>query len=678
MRVAPLFSLATVVRVGSVVATQLIRPSTFTAPGPFPTSVFSKYYNSPTATSAQPEPVISDPVLHRVYPLALTDPNTIPINDTADPHPLPPVASSSQILNNAFTQLTSIASNPIFANDKCGQCQAILGIAKFVSLATPSNGPAFFIEFCNVFHLASNCAVMYGQFSGIGSVITQVIANADTGGYDGQALCQNFFSLCPAPPTVPLNLTNWFAKPKPSPLPPLKKASGQRLKVLHMSDFHLDPRFATGAEANCTSGLCCRSNNHNNQSPNQVMMPAPRYGAYLCDTPISLGLSALEAIPALTDTKDTGFAFTVYTGDLVSHDPDNQLSRGYIEYTETILYDLFKKMLGSGPVYAALGNHDSYNQAQDAPNSLGTPLAQQFSWNYDHVADLWQHEGWIPTSAVALARAHYAGYAVQRSDGLRIITLNTDMWYRANYFNYINMTNPDTSGMLRFLTDELQDAEDAGDRVWIIGHVLSGWDGTNPLRNPTNLFYQIVDRFTPHVIASIFWGHTHEDQLTIYYANNATTMSADTAGAVAWIAPSVTPLTNLNSGFRVYEVDSATFDILDAHTWRADVDSFPSLDSQTAFGPTYAYEYNTRQTYGASITSWGPSDPLNATWWHLVTEAMEANSTLVSTFNTFQGKSSVRTAPCTGACVTAKICYMRSGSVSIATQNCQPGFGSVQ
>ena len=23
--------------------------------------------------------------------------------------------------------------------------------------------------------------------------------------------------------------------------------------------------------------------------------------------------------------------------------------------------------------------------------------------------------------------------------------------------------------------------------VWILGHVLTGWDGTNPLRNPTNL-----------------------------------------------------------------------------------------------------------------------------------------------------------------------------------------------
>jgi sphingomyelin phosphodiesterase len=76
---------------------------------------------------------------------------------------------------------------------------------------------------------------------------------------------------------------------------------------------------------------------------------------------------------------------------------------------------------------------------------------------------------------------------------------------RANYFNYINMTNPDVSGMLRFLTDELQAAEDVGDRgfpfhfffhivmlnthliVWIMGHVLTGWDGTNPLLNPTNL-----------------------------------------------------------------------------------------------------------------------------------------------------------------------------------------------
>lgn len=77
--------------------------------------------------------------------------------------------------------------------------------------------------------------------------------------------------------------------------------------------------------------------------------------------------------------------------------------------------------------------------------------------------------------------------------------------YRANYFNYINMTSHDPSGMLRFLTDELQEAEDSGDRgtsivicfvprlnrptraAFIMGHVLSGWDGSNALGNPTDL-----------------------------------------------------------------------------------------------------------------------------------------------------------------------------------------------
>ena len=42
--------------------------------------------------------------------------------------------------------------------------------------------------------------------------------------------------------------------------------------------------------------------------------------------------------------------------------------------------------------------------------------------------------------------------------------LDSDAYGRSNWFNYINMTNSDPSGILRFLTDELQDAEDAGER----------------------------------------------------------------------------------------------------------------------------------------------------------------------------------------------------------------------
>jgi len=329
-------------------------------------------------------------------------------------------------------------------------------------------------------------------------------------------------------------------------------------------------------------------------------------------------------------------------------------------------------------VYAALGNHDSYLQAQDVPRAhLPDYIADEFSWNYEHVSRLWEHENWISAGVAKQARAHYGAYSVARKDGLRVITLNTDFWYRKNYFNYVNMTNPDPSGMLRFLTDELQAAEDAKERAWIVGHVLSGWDGSSSLTNPTNLFYQIVDRFSPHVISAILFGHTHEDLFTIFYANNGTIVAKDTAQTVAWVAPSISPMTNLNSGFRMYEVDAETFEILDAHTWYSDVSAFSSLDHQGP-GPTWRYEYDTRELYGSGI-EWPQNAPLNATWWHMVTERMEGEPSLVQTFTENQGKQSVHSPACTSdECVKAKICYLRSGSSAIGKHNCLQGYGTVQ
>ncbi|KIK44536.1 hypothetical protein CY34DRAFT_79643, partial [Suillus luteus UH-Slu-Lm8-n1] len=89
------------------------------------------------------------------------------------------------------------------------------------------------------------------------------------------------------------------------------------------------------------------------------------------------------------------------------------------------------------------------------------------------------------------------------------------------------------------------------------------------------------------------------------------------------------------------------------------------------------FEYSTREAYGGNIT-WGATDPLNATWWQLVTEQMEVDPTLMEAFNSYQGKGSVLTPPCTGECIPARICYIRSGSTTIAKQNCVSGYGSVQ
>ena len=46
--------------------------------------------------------------------------------------------------------------------------------------------------------------------------------------------------------------------------------------------------------------------------------------------------------------------------------------------------------------------------------------------------------------------------------------------------------------------------------MWVVDHVLSGWDSNNALPSGSGLFYQIVERYSQHVIANVFFGHTHK------------------------------------------------------------------------------------------------------------------------------------------------------------------------
>jgi hypothetical protein len=640
--------------------------SFYTVPAGFPTALFSSYYVPPSPTQ-EPQPVIYDPVLNITYPLNLTDPNTLPAAD-GDPvyYPRPVAeisnASAEAFVRDALLQIKEIVSGAGGVSGNCSKCVAALNIGKLVAQVAPTRVPDALVGLCQSTGFASNssCATTYAA-GAYGAIWTQVLAFADVSGLDGLYICSSLSTtFCPLPPATPLNTTGLFPKAKPANAR-APAASGQTLKVLHLSDLHLDPRYAVGSEANCSSRFCCRTDTPT--ATGQTPLPAPLYGAFECDTPYDLATAALQSVGPLTGVEgNDSFAWTIYTGDLVSHDPLNQLSRAYLEYAETGVYGLLKKYI-RGPVFAALGNHDTNPEALEGPHSLPGPLGQQFGWNYDHVAGLWQHDGWIDGAAAAEARLHYGAYSTKTPFGLRVITLNTDFWYRSNILNFINTTNPDSSGMLAFLIEELQQAEDAGERVWILGHVLAGWDGNNGLSNPTDLFYQIVTRYSPHVIAEIFWGHTHEDEFNVFYANNGTAPSRASALATAWIGPSITPLTNLNSGFRLYAVDRASFSVHNAWTYFADVSSFPAL-SPAAHGPVFRLEYSTRDAYPVA-GGWPADAPLNATWWHAVTEAMEADASgaLLSRFNTFEGKSSVLSPACvTAGCRAAKVCYMRSGS----------------
>ncbi|KAF7588362.1 hypothetical protein BBP40_005791 [Aspergillus hancockii] len=663
------------------VASPLPGVPSYVAPPGFPTSAFPSYYYLPAEPTQEPQPIIHDPVLNITFPYDLTNPDTIP-DENNDPIFFPePFGNLSDSQQHALLQAVVANVTRIITanstNSNCTTCKAALVAAKPAALYAPLLVPETMISLCKKFNFQKSdaCEEKYTA-SAFGAIWTQVLAYADVQGLDGDYICNSLSStFCSTPQTSPLDMTGLFPKPKPANTH-APRPSGKRIKVLHLSDLHLDPRYSVSSEANCSKGMCCRSNLFNSNSEDQVVLPASAYGSYKCDTPYGLALAALEAVGPLTGT-DKGknpLAFSLYTGDLVSHDdPSTQVDRAYTQYTETSVYGMLKSYL-SGPVFAALGNHDTSPENIESPHSLPGPLGQQQSWNYDHVTGLWRHEGWIDEKAVQEAKLHYGAYSIKTHYRLRIITFNTDFWYKSNYLNLINTTNPDNSGIFAWMISELQEAEDRGERVWLVGHVLSGWDGSNPLPNPTNLFYQIVGRYSPHVIASIFFGHTHEDQFMVYYANNGTVRNAETALTTGWIGPSITPLTNLNSGFRLYEVDTGDFNIYEAYTFFSNVSDFASL-SET--GPAYRFEYSTRDTYGPAA-GWDEEAPLNATFWHRVTEGMEKDGDLVTLHNELQGKMSVKSPQCTTAeCRVAKICYMRSGSVALGRQ-CTQGYGSVQ
>lgn len=396
---------------------------------------YRSYYDLPALPTKEPQPIIYDPVLDYTFPYELTNPDSIP-EKRRDELLFPPTQgrivpdNQTSFIEAVIVNVTNVIHSSSLKG-QCDRCKKALSAAKPAALLTPSMVPEAMTNLCESFKFGSKekCQEQFAANT-FGPIWTQVLAYADVEGLDGQYICHHLNkTYCPQPYTSHLNTSGLFPKPKPANAH-APKPNGKRIKVLHLSDLHLDPRYAVSSEANCSSNLCCRSDNHNTQSKNKVLLPASPYGYFKCDTPYDLALAALQAVGPLTGTgtgsHDDRLAWTLYTGDLQSHDPEAQISQEYLEYTETSIFEMFKKYL-TGPVFVTLGNHDSAPSNIDSPHKLPGRLGEQSTWNYEHVAGLWQHEGWISNKTAGEAETHYGGYSIKTHYGLRIISFNTGM-----------------------------------------------------------------------------------------------------------------------------------------------------------------------------------------------------------------------------------------------------------
>ena len=100
--------------------------------------------------------------------------------------------------------------------------------------------------------------VCTGALETQGPIIAHSLRSMTIGGSASEAFCTHLLKSCRAEQIRPYTVH----LPRPvAPTPPKRWESQGRkpFKIVHLSDLHMDPRYAVGSEQACGRPLCCRS-----------------------------------------------------------------------------------------------------------------------------------------------------------------------------------------------------------------------------------------------------------------------------------------------------------------------------------------------------------------------------------------------------------------------------------
>ncbi|XP_065297564.1 sphingomyelin phosphodiesterase-like isoform X4 [Dermacentor albipictus] len=410
----------------------------------------------------------------------------------------------------------------------------------------------------------------------------------------------------------------------------------KQVKVLHISDTHYDPEYSPGSNAVCDDPVCCRRNNGH---PKSAGDRAGKWGHIgKCDIPLRTLESALKHA-----SENHKVDVVLWTGDLPPHDPWKATREDMLDNLR-VTSALMRKYFPNATVLPAIGNHEAV-PINSFPVNNGANFSTQ--WLYDTFSEHWMD--FLPQTAKNSIRQG-AFYSVEVSKGFRVISLNTNLCYLFNWWLVYNSTDP--SGQLQWLSRELQRAEASGEKVYIIGHVAPVKVECIPVW--ADNFRRIVNRYKSTIVAQ-FYGHTHNDQLYLFYDDKGAKGSMWPTN-VAYVAPSVTTFVFSNPAYRVYAVDggrhrrNAPWTIVDHETFIMDLDESNKLDQ-----PKWQLAYSAKQHYGLRS--------LSAESWHSLVEQFRTNETLFQDYHRFMHKL-MEPHQCDKECKAREICYIQAATTT--------------
>uniref|UniRef100_A0A0N5BGH3 Metallophos domain-containing protein n=1 Tax=Strongyloides papillosus TaxID=174720 RepID=A0A0N5BGH3_STREA len=408
------------------------------------------------------------------------------------------------------------------------------------------------------------------------------------------------------------------------------------LRVLHLTDIHIDHEYYPGSEADCETKndndrmVCCRVYPSVNNS--KIKVPAGYWGSpYDCDIPYRTFISAMDYI-----SKNDKFDYIIVTGDMESHDmwayTKTKTMTNILNIT-SVIQEYFPKT----PIYQTTGNHEGVPMDAMGPHTMQEYAKRGPAWLYNTFAQAWKRDLPVDTESDIKYRA---SYSLRPFSGLKIISLNTVYCSKNNFYNYINQTDPDYT--LSWLVSELMESEEIGEKIHIISHIPPG--STYCLKGWSFNFYKVVYRFED-TIAALIYGHTHKDSFEIYYEN------ADVNGRpyhVNFVAPSLTTYPYNNPAFRVYTFDGnyqgSSYTILESETYYANV-----TEADENNPPKWKLEYKLKEDFGM--------EDLSPESFHKLANVLEKNTTEFEKFYLYYNRNH---RSCGSKCQKNVVCGLRS------------------
>ena len=361
----------------------------------------------------------------------------------------------------------------------------------------------------------------------------------------------------------------------------------ETIKVIHISDVHLDFGYTPGTNADCNMPICCNKENGFTSDPTKA---AGFWGDIRCDIPVRVYESMLDF--AKEEIKPDAF---IWTGDNSKHNVWQNTQEEIISYVDKI-NEIWKQKFDQTDVsmFPIQGNHDTWPVNVQKFNKPGqdAPIL--------HYAELWKEFFTTEEAYQTFKKWGYYSMPMKLKNGkvlenINVIGLNCQAGNNMNWRLFEALADP--AQMLEWFENELVALQKVGGKAVVISHI--------PPVHFVHAFgarlWSLFDRFQDTIRFNAY-GHTHFEEFQMIPSLSNSSKAVNWS----WIAGSLVSYTGMYPSFSVIELDKEEMIPLDIDTYWFDLDQANAQNK-----PIWKHYHSFKEDYG--IKNLSPSEMMKLT-----------------------------------------------------------------